>query len=326
MNIEIIKCHGSNNDFVLIDELFQTYHFSESDRVSIATTLCDRDGLIGADGILFTMPSNHADARMRMFNPDGSEAEMCGNGLRCVGRYVCEKLDRNEIMVETNEADLSVVKKGEIYDDVPAYEVSIEPVRLDPQLFMKTEKKLHVELPIETLSEDLTFTAVSVPNPHLITMVPEIHDENLSSIGKQANEDKNLLPSGVNVSFIQPLGDQKIFVRTYERGVGLTNACGTAMSASSLTTVLLEINQLSKEIYVYNRGGYVICVVEKQGDEYVIKLRGNATYEYKTTLDIDLENKTCKEQSDRVWFEQEKEAYAKLQEHAKEEINLAAHE
>ncbi|MFC0524550.1 diaminopimelate epimerase [Pontibacillus salicampi] len=322
MKIEVVKCHGSNNDFILIDEINNVYSFTEEDRKQIAILLCNRDDSLGADGILYTMPSNHADGRMRMFNPDGSEAEMCGNGLRCVGRYILEMVNKHEIIVETKEADLMVMQQEEIFEDIPSFEVSIEPVRLHPRdLPLTSEAELHIEKPIQALSKDLTFTAVAVPNPHLIAMVPEIHDENLSSIGLAANENKLLLPNGVNVSFVQPLGDNKIFVRTYERGVGLTNACGTAMSASSLTTVLLEMNRLNEEIYVYNRGGFVICIVEKYGDEYVIKLRGNATYEYKTVVEIDLTQQDMMEQTNRIWFDEERKAYEKLQFHAEQEIN-----
>lgn len=319
MKIELLKCHGSNNDFVLIDNLQHTYQFSEEDRVSIAKNLCDREGLVGGDGILFVEPSEVADAQMRMFNPDGSEAEMCGNGLRCVARYASEQFNKTQLVIETKEANLTVEQKGDIFENIPSFEVAIEPVSLKPaSLPLKTDEKEHINQKISGLSEDLRFSAVSVPNPHLIAMVDQVDDEQLSAIGKEANGNKTLLPNGVNVSFVQNLGDQKVFVRTYERGVGLTNACGTAMSASSLNTVLLNYNQPDEEIFVFNRGGFVICVVHVDDGEYRIKLRGNATYEYRTT--VNLTDNIVEELSERETFDTEAKAYEALQAYASKEI------
>lgn len=324
MNIKILKCHGSSNDFILIDEMDKTYTFSEEDRVQIAKTLCDRTGKLGADGILYVESSTKGDAKMRMFNPDGSEAEMCGNGLRCVGRYVIEKVNKDHIVVETKEANLAVQRKEDIFTNIPSFEVAIEPVSLAASsLPLKSDSKEHINEPIVELSDRLHFTGISVPNPHLISVVDHIDDEELASVGKAANENKQLLPNGVNISFVQKLDDQKIFVRTYERGVGLTNACGTAMSASSLNTVLLNMNELAKEIYVFNKGGFVICLVEKVGEEYFIKLRGNATYEFKSTIEFDEDMSSFSEQGKREWFETEEKAYAKLQEFAQHEITQA---
>lgn len=316
-----MKCHGSSNDFVLIDELKHQYHFSENERVQIARLLCDREGSIGADGILFTMPSHQAHARMRMFNPDGSEAEMCGNGLRCVGRYVCEQLDNTEIVIETKEANLSVKQMDDMFENIPSFEVAIEPVRLRPaSLPLNIAKAQHVNQPLDPLSENLLFTAVAVPNPHLIAVVNRIEDEQLNLIGRQANENKFLLPNGVNVSFVQLLARNKIFVRTYERGVGLTNACGTAMSASSLTTVLLKENNLDEEITVFNRGGFVICTVTQSEGKYTIQLRGNATYEYDTTVSVDLQNGSVSEIATRTNYVNEQEAYEQMKKYAQSQI------
>lgn len=324
MNIEIVKCHGSSNDFVLIDEMNKDYQFTEKERVEIAKSLCDRNGHLGADGILYVENSDIADARMRMFNPDGSEAEMCGNGLRCVGRYVIEQLSKEEIVVETKEANLSVVQKEDIFQNIPSFEVAIEPVSLEADsLPLNSDHHHHMNETIESFSDRLKFTGISVPNPHLIAMVDRIDDAELLDVGKKANEDKSLLPNGVNISFVEILEKQKIFVRTYERGVGLTNACGTAMSASSLTTVLLEWNEINEEIMVFNKGGFVICVVTKVDEEYFIKLRGNATYEFKTTIALNKENYNFNEISEREHFEAEEEAYAQLQEFAQKEIKSA---
>ena len=110
MLINILKCHGSGNDFILIDEWSNGYKFSEQQRVILSQTLCDRKSSLGADGILFFSKSDKADASMRIFNSDGSEAEMCGNGLRCLARYALELLKRDNAIIETIKENLEIKK------------------------------------------------------------------------------------------------------------------------------------------------------------------------------------------------------------------------
>ena len=116
MDINIIKVHGSNNDFYLIDEMDTGLPLTDKLRGKLAIAMCSRTNKEGgADGILFVLNSETADARMRVFNADGSEASMCGNGLRCVGRYVQEKLQKNNLLIETMKANLQVTKEPDIY-------------------------------------------------------------------------------------------------------------------------------------------------------------------------------------------------------------------
>ncbi|TCN24870.1 diaminopimelate epimerase [Mesobacillus foraminis] len=318
MMIELIKCHGSGNDFLLIDEMDRDYGFTEERRAELAKQLCDRDSSLGADGILYILNSEKADGRMRVFNSDGSEASMCGNGLRCAGRYICEKLGLEEIIVETMKADLQVKKEEDIFPGIPTYLVGISPVSFqvrDLPLVIDQETLIQERLP--QLNDELVFTAVAVPNPHLAAIV---NDSQLdSSLQKELSEKVNgpnkLFPDGVNVSFIKVLGKNQIYVRTFERGVGFTNACGTAMSASSLVTCLIGENQAEENISVFNNGGMVRCVVHKYEDSYKIDLIGNATYLYKAS--IDTENGFVMEKEEYS----EQELYRKLQEHAQSVLN-----
>jgi diaminopimelate epimerase len=320
LQIEILKVHGSNNDFILIDELTNDYAFTEEKRRDLAILLCNRESGIGADGILYTMKSDKADGRMRVFNSDGSEASMCGNGLRCVARYVCEFLELEEAVIETMKANLAVKKQEEIYQNVQTYQVEISPVsfRLEDLPLQLTQKTLLNEK-LPGLSEDLLFTAVAVPNPHLITVVNDLdaHLHVQKELSEYVNGPNEYFPDGVNVSFVQTLGDGQIYVRTYERGVGFTNACGTAMSASSLVTCLLGLNEVEEKIHVYNDGGLVNCIVHKQGDAYQIDLIGNATYVFKTTIAVN-ENTTAFETIETHRFDVEIENYQKLQQYAKQ--------
>jgi diaminopimelate epimerase len=293
VQIELIKCHGSGNDFLLIDEMTNEYSFSDQERAKLALMLCNRNTDLGADGILFVMKSTKADGKMRVFNADGSEASMCGNGLRIVARYVCEMLKLKESVIETMKANLKVSKQADLYPDVETYRVEISPVS-----FQLTDLPLNLNKPtlenekIEELSNDLRFTALAVPNPHLISIVEmeQLQSELQKQISEKVNNPNELFPDGVNVSFVKPLKPHHIYVRTFERGVGFTNACGTAMSASSLVTCLLEYNKLEEVINVYNNGGKVQCIVHENDGKYHIDLIGNATYLYKADISIDLEN------------------------------------
>ncbi|MDN4526985.1 diaminopimelate epimerase [Fictibacillus fluitans] len=320
MKIDILKTHGSYNDFILIDEYSNDYGLNDEQRTSLTQTLCDRDQSIGADGILFIQKSDKADARMRIFNSDGTEPEMCGNGLRVAGRYVTELLGTDQAVVETQKANLNVQKKDSIYEDIQTYEVLIGPVSFD----VSTLPVIHGEDTLQNtvipkLSPDLTFTAVSMPNPHIITLVNEIRENQVAEIGKKANELKEVFPKGVNVSFVKDLGDSKIFVQTYERGVGITNSCGTAMSASSLITCLLGINHPEKEVTVLNNGGMVRCKVNKleQGG-YSVLLRGNATYVFSGVLDFDFSQPEDSEFHLEEEYPHEEESYRKLEAYAKD--------
>ncbi|MCA1040011.1 diaminopimelate epimerase [Bacillus infantis] len=323
MEIEILKCHGSGNDFLLIDEISRNYGFTEEQRRELAIALCRRDSQLGADGILFTMKSDKADARMRVFNADGSEASMCGNGLRCVARYVCELLDLKEAIIETMKADLKVEKRPDIFPEIPTYLVEISPVsfQIRDLPLMLNQETLKDEK-ISSLSDSLNFTALAVPNPHLIAVCSkdDIRSDLQKEISEQVNGPNELFPDGVNVSFIKPLREESIYVRTFERGVGFTNACGTAMSASTLVSCLQGMNKLERPVDVYNNGGKVQCIAHESNGGYTIDLIGNATYMYRVKAYADPAQPKSFTLGEKAYFEAEAEQYGKLQEHASEVI------
>ncbi|QVY60012.1 diaminopimelate epimerase [Cytobacillus gottheilii] len=288
MEFNVIKCHGSGNDFFIIDEMTHPYELTDQQRSSLTILLCNRQSeLGGADGILFVQASERADARMRVFNSDGSEASMCGNGLRCVARYVCEKLSLKEAVIETMKADLQVSVQNDLYDGVPTYLVEISPISFNVKdLPLHIEEQELIQRPLPALSEDLEFTALAVPNPHIIAVVEkeQLQSDIQKGMSEYVNGPNDLFPDGVNVSFVLPLRKGHIYVRTFERGVGFTNACGTAMSASSLVTCLLELNNKGEIIEVYNNGGKVRCVVHEDH----IDLIGNASYVFSCQVNADL--------------------------------------
>ena len=317
MLVEGFKIHGSGNDFLIIDELTTSLTFTEEEREKLAKVLCDRERL-GADGILFVMKSEHADARMRVFNADGSEASMCGNGLRCVARYANDILGLDKMTVETMKVNLLVEKTDDIYTGIPTYKVEISPVSFqvkDLPLVIEKEQLLNELLP--ELHESLRFSALAVPNPHLITLVDSsvLQSGLQEELATKVNQPNELFPDGVNVSFVKELEPGSIYVRTFERGVGFTNACGTAMSASSLVTCSIGLNSLEQEISVYNNGGKVKCVVhhDEEADAYSIDLIGNATYEFKVLMEIDQVHPETFQVLEKHEYENETKLYAKMQ-------------
>ncbi|MEH6907392.1 diaminopimelate epimerase [Neobacillus drentensis] len=317
MQIKLIKGHGSGNDFLIIDEISNGYAFTEKERADLAKLLCNRQSDLGADGILFVMQSENADGRMRVFNADGSEASMCGNGLRLVARYVCEHLGRSKAVIETMKANLKVSKQMELEKDIHTYQVEISPVLFELKaLPLNLNKPTLYNERIEELSEDLRFTALAVPNPHLIAIVDDeqLQGDLQKQLSEKVNGPNELFPDGVNVSFVKHLQPGSIYVRTYERGVGFTNACGTAMSASTLVTCLHGLNTFEDVVNVFNNGGRVQCVVHQNEGKYTIDLIGNATYLYNATVNVDLEQGAFTISSKMELMEQS--SYEKLQSEA----------
>ncbi|MFD1033017.1 diaminopimelate epimerase [Metaplanococcus flavidus] len=272
MKVTLEKVHGSMNTFYMVEGL------ERNDYAELAMQLCDRDTSV--DGLLVILPSQTAHAKIRVFNRDGSEASMCGNGLRCVARYVCEKEGIREAVIETMKADLKVKKEETLTDGIEMYSVEISPIsfRLEDLPMEYAELEEMILQPISEISEEILFSAVAVPNPHLIGIVPEEIQKDSTHQhfwAEKFNGQNAYFADGVNVSYVTKL-EQGIFVRTFERGVGFTNACGTAMTASALISCIAGIVPFG-EVTVYNPGGMVKCTVTETAGAYQLLLTGNAT-------------------------------------------------
>ncbi len=289
MELSFIKCHGSGNDFLLIDESSIT--LDESVRGLLVQHLCDRNCGIGADGVLFYQTATEADARMRIFNADGSEARMCGNGIRCLGRYAAEKLGKETVRIVVMDVVLTVRRVKDFFAGVEAYETEIGPILLAPaSLPMVWAGDQVVDELLPMFSSQVRFTALSAPNPHLSARVAGIDKRALIRIGLLANGDHPIFPQGVNVSFRLVLGTDRLFVATYERGVGWTHSCGTAMTASTFAACLEGVFEFGSPIQVLNAGGRVVCTAiqdEVRGLHSGL-LAGNATFEWDGVVTVDL--------------------------------------
>ena len=274
MKFAYIKCHGSGNEFVMVDAV--KYNLEEIDLAEFARFVCNRESAIGADGVLLLVKEGDMFG-MRMFNPDGSEAEMCGNGIRCVARLAEEYVGSREFEMFSGGNTYGIVRAEDIYPAIPTFGVDLQ-VRLASEDFgfAKGVEEL-VSQKIERLDQNLLWTAINVGNPHIVAEVSEIDYDHLTRLGERVLELHEEFPKGINVSLVKVLGKNRIFVATYERGAGITASCGTAMTSSATAMALNKRCDYEAVIEVENRGGAVRCICHNEGGLHT-QLIGNASY------------------------------------------------
>lgn len=235
--MEFTKMHGLGNDFIVIDDMTET--IKEELAPVLARAACQRHFGVGGDGLVIIRKSALADVRMRIFNSDGSEAEMCGNAIRCVARYMVETkgCSREEVTVETLNGSVKrvkVIKGGERTE----YQVDMgEPVLTAGLIPVSLEESPVLGRPIQVDNRKFLFTAVSMGNPHCVIFVDEIKEKELLAAGALL-EQHPLFPRKTNVEFVKVLNKEKIQVLVYERGVGPTLACGTGACAAVVAAAL----------------------------------------------------------------------------------------
>lgn len=259
MKLKFTKMQGTGNDFILIDGLSRPEEFNNVDNwEDLAAQLCDRHFGIGADGLILILPSDKADFKMRIFNPDASEAEMCGNGIRCFTRFVREnKLTEKDIISVETLAGIMVpaglVEKGVF----KAVEVDLGEPHLKrseiPMTGPEAEKVFNETLKVG--SQNFQITAVSMGNPHCVIFTDNLEKINLAQIGPEIENHPNF-PNRTNVEFVEVLTDKEIKVGVWERGAGLTLACGTGAAA---TVVAANLNQKTgRRVLVHLPGGNLL--------------------------------------------------------------------
>lgn len=276
--MEFIKCHGSGNDFILIDAV--KYHdFSREEWSEFARIACCRESGIGSDGVLLLV--QHADGvyGMDMLNPDGTYAEMCGNGIRCVARLAYELGYISAQGVLRSGGRDYKVQRIEYIDGEETFGVDIPINTWSKDFTFYSADERFVARKIEALDDKLEFTALNLGNPHIVAEVESISLEYLTTLGERVLELKELFPFGVNVSFYERRSPREIFVSTYERGAGLTLSCGTAMTASATAVAIRGRVDAGERIDVRNRGGRVFCTTQLS-DSIITRLEGNATFEW----------------------------------------------
>ena len=234
--IKFTKMQGLGNDYVYIDAIHQNI---EQESSSLAQFVSNRNFGVGSDGLILICKSNVADFKMRMFNSDGSEAEMCGNGIRCVGKFVYDKglTDKTEVSIET----LAGIKVLQLH----IKDGKVETVRVDmgdPILEPDKIPVISMENSVKNLvavaeGKKFVFTCVSMGNPHAVTVVEDVKNFDVNKYGKVLEVDKQF-PRRMNVEFAQILDKENIKMRVWERGAGETLACGTGACATAVACYL----------------------------------------------------------------------------------------
>lgn len=285
MRFEFIKCHGSGNDFPMIDA--RGLALADAEWAQVARALADRAGPVGGDGLLLLTQgdADHAFG-MRMFNSDGSEAETCLNGLRCVARAGFEALGLSAARVRLKTSSADVMLDTPIAPGVVTIREVAGPADLDVARWPLAGAGRIVDAVVPGLGSDRRFVAVAMPNPHLVSFVDTVDDTELSAIGTVCEAAPDWLPNRANVSFVeQRRGD--LFVRTFERGVGLTASCGSAMAASIYAACLTGRIDHGRMTTIENQGGFVRGTASQDG---MVTLSGNATYEGRGTIEVDADH------------------------------------
>lgn len=281
--LTVIKGHGSENDFFIIDNREQ--RFDDTAKAAISMLLCNRKNMLGgADGVLFMEKGRYTPHLMRIFNADGTEALMCGNGMRLAGRWSATQLETPAVTVENvTHLPYEVNIQNDFFNEVFGISILFPPAGLQ-QDFINNNPPLLQQSTIPGFDEAHLYTAVAMPNPHIVSYMDTIDENLLYKAGKTANDDKVIFPHGVNVSWIQLRNSHTIFVNTYERGVGLTNACGTAMIASAIAGVQQGILPAGEIITVQNKGGFIKVMVNA---DWSTLMTGNATFNAEYAIAIE---------------------------------------
>lgn len=264
---------GTGNDYVYVDclknDIRNIKNFNE-----IISRMCNRNYGIGSDGVILICPSKVADAKMVMYNVDGSEGAMCGNGIRCVAKYVYENiLKKDDITIETKSGIKNIklnIENDQIKNIIvnmgkPLFNPSLIPVISDKDIFIN--EKIYVN------ENQYDVTCLSLGNPHTVTFCDEIDKIDLNITGKQI-ENNEIFPDRTNVEFVQITDNKSIKVRVWERGCGETLSCGTGACASVIAGTINDY--LDKdEIEVRLKGGILYI---KYDDEVILRGSANNVY------------------------------------------------
>ena len=255
-SVPVVKLHGTHNAFVLVDGRSTPI----ADPIEFARRACSVDTGLGVDGLLLLLPAASADVRVRIINADGSEAEMCGNGIRCVARYLDEHDGRATLAIETLAGPIDTVV-----------------VSREPEFLVAVELNVPRIGPAHEVAGFRAFP-VDVGNPHVVIFLADLDAVDLAVMGPRIERDPRY-PHGTNVHFAQQTGPASLAVRHWERGAGATQACGTGAVACAAAAIATRGMTSPVELAV---PGGVLSVAWEPPKRAV--LTGNAVKEFETTL------------------------------------------
>jgi len=272
MLVNFYKLEGTGNDFILLDFLRGRFSFKSGKIVK----LCERHFGIGADGVLVLLKARGkgADFQMRIFNSDGTEAEMCGNGIRCVARYIYEKgLSRKSVLkIETLAGLMEVERRAGLF------RVRIGKPEFSPEKVPVLSDEPVIDKPLKIDGEEFRVTCVSVGNPHCVIPVESLEGIEMKQLGPVI-EHHQWFPNRVNVEFVEVISQEHLKVRVWERGAGETLACGTGACATLAACVKLGLAKKSAKVSL--PGGDLLIELENN----FLYLTGPARLLYKGQFD-----------------------------------------
>jgi diaminopimelate epimerase len=264
--MKFTKMHGLGNDYIYVNCFSETVE----DPSKVAKFVSDRHFGIGSDGLVLIMPSDKADFRMRMFNSDGSEAEMCGNAIRCVGKYVYDNglTKKNLVSIETL-AGIKILELSIKNNSVELVRVDMgEPILKPVNIPVLSDKEIFKAELVTVNGREFKVTCVSMGNPHAVSYVESVDDFPLEQFGPKM-ETHNLFPRRINAEFVEVVDRTTLKMRVWERGAGETLACGTGACAVLVASVLNGISERK-------------ATVKLLGGDLIVEWDENNNHVYKT--------------------------------------------
>jgi diaminopimelate epimerase len=266
--MRLIKTHGSLNEIFALEATPGDWA-SDAELRAFVRTVCHRDSWTGGSDGIYLYDASGPNAQAWFFNPDGSSAEFCGNGMRGLGRLILDLRGTDTEVVASGGRDYTVHRAPSTPEGVRQVVLELPPLTFD-------------DAPLPAPFEG--FTAVAVPNPHVISVVDAYSEPDLIELGKRADE---VFASGANVSFLQLLADGEVFVRTFERGAGLTPSCGSGVVACRAAYSKLTGLEPAERLVVRNVGGVAAASIEVRDNAWHPILEGNASVVYRVEVALD---------------------------------------
>ncbi len=277
--MKFTKMQGAGNDFLLIDG----FKYNLSEIVPKIKNLCDRRFGVGGDGIMVALPSEISDVKMYYYNSDGSQGEMCGNGIRCFAKFVYEKgiAKKNILKIETLAGIQTAVLQVNENDVVEKIEIEIGNIKYAPEDIVVNvcgenafSKKINIE------GREIEFSSVFLGVPHTVIFIDKENQYDVNDLGRKI-EIHPMFPNKTNVNFVLPVSDDEIKIFTWERGAGRTLACGTGSSSSAL--LCHKLKGMKNRIKVVTEGGDLEVEIL---DDTKVKLIGSAEITFEGEVDL----------------------------------------